>query len=89
MLKNGRFDSGESYLDMELCITTLDEFLQDNIPTKLGKSKYFDTSAKNIECEYFSMWTIIKHIACGLDFLHSLREMHRDLKPSNGKRPFV
>lgn len=69
------------YIDMELCDLNLEEFIKKKWPTHvLGKSRYFTSAAYDSSI----VWAIMEDLACGLAFIHSLREVHRDLKPRNG-----
>jgi len=34
--------------------------------------------------DLLTLWTIVRHITSGLEFIHSINEIHRDVKPKNG-----
>ena len=71
--------------DMELCVLTLDEFINGGVRRVFGLPRFFDSEYSDRELSCFTLHTIMQNIASGLLFLHSKDEMHRDLKPRNGE----
>lgn len=76
------------YFDMELCIMNLENFIEADFRT-ISESQYLnpDCIEGNLP-RCLNMWTIARHIACGLEHIHHHRELHRDLKPRNGTISF-
>src|ERR1700694_5976076 len=73
------------YIDMELCLFNLQHFIDEDVKSALGLSKYFDpgqSSDQNLQS--LSMWSILTSISKGLEYIHRSGELHRDLKPQNG-----
>ena len=70
---------------------TLDSFLQLRFSRALGFDEFIDlrpTSPSRIH-ELLKLWTIVRQVAAGLDFIHTLGEMHRDIKPENSSSAIV
>ena len=75
------------YIDMELCDLNLDEYIHKNPPSTQS------TSLPTFEREaglttLLQIWTVMSHIAGGIDYIHRKRHVHRDLKPANSKHTF-
>jgi len=85
VLNQGWFDDERYYLDMELCLLNLEDYMRGDFKSVVGISKYFDPRPSEDILDCFSLWGITNQIVRGLEFLHSLGELHRDLKPQNGK----
>jgi len=83
---HGKLDVRHYYIDMELCVLNLEEFIRRNLKSELGIANYFDPS-HNHELKFLSLWSITDQIAAGLEFLHTHGELHRDMKPRNGDLP--
>lgn len=71
------------YFDMELCSMSLDDFINGSFAKDLDK-QYFDPLGLGDGPKCLTLWTIMRHITSGLEYIHSLHEVHRDLKPQNG-----
>jgi serine/threonine protein kinase len=70
VFNEGQFgDSIFYYIDMELCQTNLEQFIERQ---------------REVKRELRTYWEIMKHVLSGLEFIHSQGEAHRDLKPRNG-----
>jgi len=81
---HGRLNRGQYYLDMELCIFSLDRFINDNFKNDVGMSKYVNPLQDGEGLGCLTLWNIMRQIVDGLEFIHSIGELHRDLKPQNG-----
>jgi serine/threonine protein kinase len=68
---------------MELCDITLADFILDKFPTRTV-SEYFREVQTNKEAGIKYLFTILLHMAKGLQYIHSHKEIHRDLRPANG-----
>jgi hypothetical protein len=64
----------------------LDDFITGH-RKKILNTQYYDPNGKGDAPECLTLWTILRHITRGLEYIHSLREIHRDLKPHNGTFP--
>jgi serine/threonine protein kinase len=80
-LDHGTFvDLTYSFIDMELCTMTLDEYNKATwVVAQVQKT--------SIEREHRT-GVIMCHIASGLAFIHDHGEIHRDIKPTNGFAPY-
>ena len=84
------------FIDMELCKITLHEYiryLHDATPSRNHPviSPTADWAViprgQSAEARVMNTWTIGRHIASGLEFMHRHKYVHRDLKPRNGTSP--
>jgi serine/threonine protein kinase len=77
------------YIDMELCDLNLSSYISCIVPgwpeTLVDKSQYFPSADYDLPV----VWAIMKDIAQGLSFIHSLGLVHRDIKPQNSFRQFL
>lgn len=91
ILREGSFDTGFNFIDMELCDINLRDYIhRDGDQITLARSleslaPVFIKRKGSLWSEKMqNMWTIGIHIVRGLEFLHSHKQVHRDLKPANG-----
>ena len=61
----------------------LEEFINGEFSKKF-KAQYFDPLSTGEAPECLRMWSIMRHVTLGLEYIHSLGELHRDIKPQNG-----
>jgi serine/threonine protein kinase len=97
ILSHGPLRSSDYYrIDMELCHLDLETyirfpdrptlFLADDKGGETGKLKpEYCVTWDSVREQRENIWTIVNHIASGLEFLHERKFAHRDLKPRNGK----
>jgi len=72
------------FIDMELCDLNLHDYIHRSAPPNPSESiPYFIKNAPP-PLKAQQIWNIMKHIAGGVQYLHSLDMVHRDLKPANG-----
>jgi serine/threonine protein kinase len=91
VLQHGRFQSDSQYfIDMELCGLALDDYINDRArlvvqsPDLLNSNTFtFVQEDCSPRLHLLNVWTIIDHIAQGLEFIHGEHYAHRDLKPAN------
>jgi serine/threonine protein kinase len=87
VLQHGWFHS-YSFIDMELCGLTLDDYINararlvEQCPSLLNAPTFVQDDC-SIHPHLLNVWTIMDHIAEGLEFIHGERYAHRDLKPAN------
>lgn len=81
------------YIDMPLCETNLRHYIFGPRATiqgtehsdYLGEPVYIKEDCPEI-IKLRNAFTIISHIAAGLEFMHTHQLVHRDVKPNNGNR---
>lgn len=71
-------ESPYKYIDMELCLFTLQEYMDSN-PIVVQASHHYSSLLRAAET-----WSIMVQMSDGLSFVHRNGEVHRDLKPQNG-----
>ena len=90
ILRHDWFKSGEIYfIDMELCTLSLHDYIYhtqeySQHATALSNDHHafvFEDSSPHLKL--INIWTIIGHVAHGLEFIHERHYVHRDLKPLN------
>lgn len=98
ILQHGELNlSGDCYfIDMELCHLTLQEYIayrRGNLIVPFDITVPMGPAFVRNDCSVLikiqNLWTIVSHIANGLEFMHKNKHVHRDLKPSNGTPPFT
>jgi serine/threonine protein kinase len=83
------FKSGSIYfIDMELCTLNLHDYIYrtdeyQRHASALSNDPTFVVGDSSPHLELINIWTIIDHIAKGLEFIHENQYIHRDLKPLN------
>jgi serine/threonine protein kinase len=87
VLRHDKLEGSLYYIDMDLCDMNLNSYIA-SIPKSwpdhlAGKGRFFPAYDSSI------IWAIMKDIAKGLSFIHSLGEVHRDLKPQNSSSSFI
>lgn len=83
-LQHGWIDNDHFYLDMELCVFNLNDFIRGCPQDIFTSPNYWNFPKEHDPLACFSLWGIIQQITKGLEFIHSKDEIHRDLKPHNG-----
>lgn len=84
VLKHAWLNDERYYIDMEMCILNLEDYILGDFKSVFGISKYLDPHSTKCDLGCLSLWAILQSIANGLAFIHSHGELHRDLKPRNG-----
>jgi serine/threonine protein kinase len=84
-LQHGWIDNDHFYLDMELCVFNLNDFIRGCPQDIFTSPTYWNFPKEHGPLACFSLWGIIQQITKGLEFIHSTDEIHRDLKPDNGR----
>lgn len=90
ILHHGWFNSGFYYfIDMELCALNLDDYIYrkqeySHHAPELANEPAFVVENSSAHLKLRNIWTIIDHVALGLEFIHEKHYIHRDLKPMNG-----
>ena len=85
VLNHGDLRNTEYYfIDMELCDLNLDEYIhRQTAPNPLESIPSFVKNASP-PLKAQQIWNIMRQIASGLEYMHTLNVVHRDLKPANG-----
>ena len=86
VLRLGQLRNTDYYfIDMELCDMNLAEYIHRPTPPNPSDSiPYFIKNAPP-PLKAHQIWNIMKQIASGVSYIHTLNMVHRDLKPTNGK----
>jgi serine/threonine protein kinase len=85
--------SNDYFIDMERCDVTLTHYVEylhhgmEIDPAPIHDDTLHPAFVRK-DCtasrKVHNLWTIGRHIASGLEFLHARNHVHRDLKPGNG-----
>jgi serine/threonine protein kinase len=67
------------YIDMELCDSTLTDYIVDK--KMVDGLPCFGSLESSLKVQ--QIWNIITQIADGVKFIHERKHVHRDLKPNN------
>lgn len=73
-------------VDLELCDTTLNNYIHDyynSIRTVFQNDDLSPFELTDESWKVFNIWSITLQISNGLQFLHHSGQIHRDLKPTN------
>ena len=73
---------------MELCVLNLHDYIYrtENYlrhASALLNEPTFVVEDSSMHSKLINIWTIIDHVAQGLEFIHQKHYIHRDLKPRN------
>jgi serine/threonine protein kinase len=91
VLRQGWLPTGPYYfIDMELGDFNLDTYIHQHLtsrldlnPEKHNSPTFVHSGSSSVLEKAHNALVIMKEIADGLSYMHSLGEVHRDLKPSN------
>jgi serine/threonine protein kinase len=74
------------YIDMELCDLNLNGFIYSTSTSHDPSATILPQYIKNGEppLKASQVWNVMRQIARGIKYIHSLDIVHRDLKPANG-----
>ena|ERR1700738_5258745 len=84
VFSHGPLDDRQYYIDMELCLLNLYEYMHGDIKSSFGVQQYWSPTQTDDTLSCLSLWGITDQIASGLEFIHNQGYLHRDLKPHNG-----
>jgi serine/threonine protein kinase len=73
-------NSGQYYIDMELCDLSLREFIRSGGGARLS---LFSALLQGGRVAY--AWKIMEKVAAGLEHIHGQGLVHRDIKPENSE----
>src|SRR5271156_1077179 len=84
VLKLGELLNSDYYfIDMELCDLNLSEYIHRSTPLNPSESIPYFIRNSSPPLKAQQIWNIMKQIANGVNYLHTLKVVHRDLKPAN------
>lgn len=89
VLQHDRFKSGSIYyIDIELCTLNLQDYIYRTEEYSRHTSGFsndptFVVEDSSTHLKLINIWTIINHVAQGLEFIHENHYVHRGLKPLN------
>ena len=95
VLRHEWFKSGSIYyIDMELCTLNLHDYIYrteeySRHASVLSNDLTFVVEDSWTYLKLINIWTIMDHVAQGLQFIHEKNYIHRDLKPMNSKFPVM
>ena len=73
------------YIDMELCAFDLKEYIDSKGSNPSARvTNHIRSKDQRSWLDSEEIWSIMRQIANGVEFIHGHREVHRDLKPRNG-----
>jgi serine/threonine protein kinase len=72
------------FIDMELCDLNLQEYIDCSTSPNPSVSIPFFVKNAPPPMKAQQIWNVMRQIASGLKYLHTLHLVHRDLKPANG-----
>jgi len=84
-LQHGWLEDNRYYIDMELCVINLEQFIRRRRTLTMYPFWSFPPETARGPDICFNLWGITRQIASGLAFIHNEGEIHRDLKPQNGR----
>lgn len=76
------------FIDMELCDLSLKEYIHRTTPPTYSESVpcFIKNALPPLKAQ--QIWNIMRQIASGVMYLHTINVVHRDLKPANSASPF-
>jgi serine/threonine protein kinase len=90
VIQHDWFESSSGYfIDMELCSLTLHDYIHNRAPfieknpDLANHGPIFVSDDCSAHLKLLNIWSIINHIAQGLEFIHQEHYTHRDIKPLN------
>ena len=75
------------FIDMEICDLNLAQYIHRLTPITPSESIPYFVKDASPPLKVQQIWNIVRQIANGLKYMHSLNMVHRDLKPANGGSP--
>jgi serine/threonine protein kinase len=89
ILRHGTLPRGDCYIDMELCDVNLEKYIHkqrtiiDSATAQPWDNVAYVATDCSLQLKMQNVWTIMMHVASGLEFLHGKEYVHRDIKPPN------
>jgi serine/threonine protein kinase len=91
ILSHGTLPRGDCFIDMELCDVDLWKYIHEprtivqNATAGQWDNIGYVTADCSLQLKMRNVWTIMAHVANGVEFLHVQEYVHRDVKPQNSR----
>lgn len=83
VLAHGKFSkSPYYYIDMDVFDFNLRDYIRGTIVSTHSQFSSFLRGAGSASS--LQIWTVMSHIAAGVEYIHQKGNIHRDIKPANG-----
>jgi serine/threonine protein kinase len=81
------------YIDMELCDSNLHDYVYQGrsinwMTPESNEPTFVDRNAP-LPDKMLNVWTIMRHVCQGVEYIHRHNQVHRDLKPQNSSDTFL
>jgi serine/threonine protein kinase len=71
------------FIDMEVCELSLKDYIHRATLAEPSDSLPYFVRDAGVGVTVLQIWNIMRHIASGIEYIHSQGHAHRDIKPAN------